>query len=86
MRAAAKAALVAVAFAATACSSALEPATTAPAPAPTPPRSAWSERLFLERQLHERPVAPPRIERNLQTPVAEPTSSPWSTRNLGEAP
>ena len=61
------------------------------APAPTPPRSAWSERLVLERQLHERQVVPQRVERSLSTPAAErpaaePTASPWSTRNLGEAP
>src|SRR5262245_54809474 len=70
----------------------MEPAITfaVAAPAPTPPRSAWSERLVLERQLHERQVVPQvvpqRIERNLSTPAAEPTASPWSTRNLGEAP
>ena len=58
-----------------------------PAPAPAPPRSAWSERLVLERQLHERQVTPPpRVERSLSTPAAEPTASPWSNRNLGEAP
>jgi len=66
----------------------MEPAITfaVAAPAPTPPRSAWSERLVLERQLHERQVVPQRVERNLSTPAAEPTASPWSTRNLGEAP
>jgi transglycosylase-like protein with SLT domain len=53
---------------------------------PTPPRSALAERQFLERQLHERQVVPPRVERSLSTPTAEPTASPWSTRNLGEAP
>jgi hypothetical protein len=68
----------------------MEPAITlaVAAPAPTPPRSAWSERLFLERQLHERQVMPQpqRVERSLSTPAAEPTASPWSARNLGEAP
>jgi hypothetical protein len=74
----------------------MEPAITfaVAAPAPTPPRSAWSERLVLERQLHERQVAPQvvpqvvpqRVERSLSTPAAEPTNSPWSARNLGEAP
>ena len=66
----------------------MEPAITfaVAAPAPTPPRSAWSERLVLERQLHERQVTPQRAERSLSTPAAEPTPSPWSTRNLGEAP
>jgi hypothetical protein len=71
----------------------MEPAITfaVAAPAPTPPRSAWSERLVLERQLHERQVVPqrvstPAVERSLSTPAAEPTASPWSTRNLGEAP
>ena len=71
----------------------MEPAITfgVAAPAPTPPRSAWSERLFLERQLHERQVVPQRVERSLSTPAAErpaaePTASPWSARNLGEAP
>ena len=52
----------------------------------TPPRSAWAERQFLERQLLERQVAPPRVDRSLSTPTAEVTASPWSTRNLGEAP
>src|SRR5262245_57515360 len=70
----------------------MEPAVTFTAATPTPPRSAWSERQFLERQLHERQVAPPprveppRVERNLSRPIAEPTASPWSARNLGEAP
>jgi hypothetical protein len=71
----------------------MEPAITFAVATPTPPRSAWSERQFLERQLHERQVAPPRVqvspprvERSLSTPTAEPTASPWSTRNLGEAP
>jgi hypothetical protein len=54
--------------------------------APTPPRSAWAERQYLERQLHERQVEPPRVERSVSAPTAEPTASPWSTRNLGEAP
>ena len=57
-----------------------------PAPTPAPARSAWSERLVLERQQHERQVAPQRVERSLPTPAAEPTASAWSTRNLGEAP
>ena len=52
----------------------------------TPPRSAWAERQSLERQLLERQVAPPRVDRSLSTPTAEVTASPWSTRNLGEAP
>jgi hypothetical protein len=62
----------------------------------TPPRSAWAERQFLERQVLERQalerqvlerqVAPPRVERSVSTPTAEPTASPWSARNLGEAP
>jgi transglycosylase-like protein with SLT domain len=56
------------------------------APAPTPPRSAWAERQYLERQLHERQVVPPRVERTVSAPTAEPTASPWSARNLGEAP
>jgi len=74
----------------------MEPAVTFAAATPTPPRSAWSERQLLERQLHERQVAPPRVEaprvepprveRNLSRPIAEPTASPWSARNLGEAP
>src|SRR5262245_27425692 len=74
----------------------MEPAVTFAAATPTPPRSAWSERQFLERQLHERQVAPPRVEaprvepprveRNLSRPLAEPTASTWSARNLGEAP
>jgi hypothetical protein len=51
----------------------------------TPPRSAWAERQLLERQLLERPV-PPRPERPVAAPPAEPTASPWSARNLGEAP
>lgn len=66
----------------------MEPAITfaVATPASTPPRSAWSERQFLERQLHERQVTPQRVERSLSTPAAEPTASPWSNRNLGEAP
>jgi Transglycosylase SLT domain len=64
----------------------MEPAITFAVATPTPPRSAWSERQILERQLHERQVAPPRVERSLSTPTAEPTASPWSARNLGEAP
>jgi hypothetical protein len=62
----------------------------------TPPRSAWAERQVLERQVLERQalerqvlerqVAPPRVERSVSTPTAEPTASPWSARNLGEAP
>lgn len=52
----------------------------------TPPRSALAERQFLERQLLERPVAPPKAERSVAAPPAEPTASPWSPRNLGEAP
>ena len=36
--------------------------------------------------LHERQVAAPRVERPLSTPIAAPTASPWSPRNLGEAP
>ena len=75
-----------------------EPAITFAVATPTLPRSAWSERQLLERQLHERQLqvalprvervlpVPPRVERSLQTPTAEPTASPWSARNLGEAP
>ena len=51
----------------------------------TPPRSAWAERQFLERQLLERQVAP-RVDRRLAAPPSESTVSPWSARNLGEAP
>jgi len=74
----------------------VEPAITFAVATPSPPRSAWSERQLHERQLHERqlyerqpyerPVAPPRVERSPSTPTAEPTASPWSARNLGEAP
>jgi hypothetical protein len=52
----------------------------------TPPRSAWAERQFLERQLLERPVVPSRPERPVGAPPAEPPANPWSARNLGEAP
>jgi Transglycosylase SLT domain len=62
----------------------LEPTITNAAVA-TPPRSAWAERQFLERQLLERQV-PPKAERTVAAPPAEPTASPWSVRNLGEAP
>jgi hypothetical protein len=51
----------------------------------TPPRAAGAERPLLERQPPERPL----LERQpLERPAlsAEPTASPWSVRNLGEAP
>lgn len=64
----------------------VEAAVTYAAAAPTPPRSAGAERQYLERELLERPVAPPRVERRVPTPTAESTASPWSARNLGEAP
>jgi hypothetical protein len=64
----------------------MEPAITFAVATPTPPRSAGAERQYLERQLHERQVVPPRVDRSGSAPTAEPTASPWSTRNLGEAP
>src|SRR4029434_10301346 len=67
----------------------MEPAITFAVATPTPPRSAWSERQFLERQLHERQVAPPRVqvspprvERSLSQPTAEPPARHASRRTL----
>jgi hypothetical protein len=63
--------------------SALEPAITYAVT--SPPLSAGAERQVLERQLLERQV-PARIDRGSAAPPFEPTASPWSARNLGEAP
>jgi hypothetical protein len=59
----------------------------------SPPSSALAERQLLERQLLERPVPPklerpvlPRTERPVSPSLGEPIASPWSARNLGEAP
>jgi hypothetical protein len=65
--------------------SALEPAITHAVA--SPPRSAGAERLLLEQQLVERQVPAARIDRGgAAPPSVDPTASPWSTRNLGEAP